>query len=956
MNATVRCVITVTACVTCFLAAARAQDKSVRFNDETALEGWEIEGDVGIDKSKDRHIEEKPPAMPEEGGEPGGLEAEGITEDLLPNDEKHGALRVGPGGRAVWKLRDSNDSGHVEMWVYDNLQVPPDPSGYHTGPRWGLLQKDGKILAMGMMYARYLSGTKTYTAIDRWNEETWFDVQYLGECRRTMGWHRWTFDLDPEEGLSITFDGKEVKSFDWDRTHLTGFVGVVVLGDDERRHQQTVWVDDVKVRLGGPMKAEPTPPPPPPPPMPEEDPEVKAPVELSEEGRGGHPRLLFGEDDIPRIRDCARGAGSGFFEKLEDYLPYCGPPERPGFLGDATDAQRQGLWRLPTAALHYVITGEEDSLEKARGFLRMLLDLDNWEKGKETDSGMGAANIMIGAALAYDWLYQDLDPEFREKFRKKLLFHARSMYYRGHLKRSRATHYWQQDPQNNHRFHRNAGMTLCVLAAHTGSPEEEWILKKTFEELRFIRRWLPPDGSCHEGPTYFIFGGNHLMLGMHAADRCFEADFLDHPFFRNAPSFRLHTLSPGMKTTFPFGDGGGFGGYSDFLFRCTGRHDLADRQAGLLRLWDRHPNAFRYPWPTLIWFDRGLEKGSVDDLPNTAFFPDLSLALIREGWETGDVGAMFKCAPYGGWTLNEYRNENDFHYINVAHDDPDANSFLICADGELLAETSRYSKKKLTASHNTLLVGGRGQRGEGEGWTQPLRGDMSGMAYVTAWKDAGDVVVVEGESGGAYPALRRYRRSFIWVKGGYILILDDVRAKKRTRLEWLVQSGKVEPVGGPRPGARMQEGDAGGLAPSGALELGKELRYRLRKGEATCEFEMAHAFDPIALQEVGLEGWIGTSPADNRGKTLGWEQFRLQARTDLLRLATAFNPWHHEKLDVTLERTGRGSALVTVTGPDFTDTWRWRPAEDNESPTHLTGRREDGFEVVVDEEAAPPRP
>jgi len=74
---------------------------------------------------------------------------------------------------------------------------------------------------------------------------------------------------------------------------------------------------------------------------------------------------------------------------------------------------------------------------------------------------------------------------------------------------------------------------------------------------------------------------------------------------------------------------------------------------------------------------------------------------------------MFKCGTYGGYMINEYRNANNFRYISVAHDDPDANSFLISIGGGLVVETSRYRKKKLTRSHNTILVNGIDQRGEG---------------------------------------------------------------------------------------------------------------------------------------------------------------------------------------------------------------------------------------------------
>ena len=38
---------------------------------------------------------------------------------------------------------------------------------------------------------------------------------------------------------------------------------------------------------------------------------------------------------------------------------------------------------------------------------------------------------------------------------------------------------------------------------------------------------------------------------------------------------------------------------------------------------------------------------------------------------------------------------------------------------------------------------------------------MTRIAVVIAWKDTGDVVVIDGEAGGSYPDLSRYRRTFI---------------------------------------------------------------------------------------------------------------------------------------------------------------------------------------------------
>lgn len=869
-------------------AVAQAGQKAT-FDDQAAITAWTITGDVSIDGSRDHSGE-------------------------------GGSLRVGPGGKAVWKVRNTDGSGKVEMWVYDDQTKAAKPKDYRVGPRWGLIQSDGRVLVVGVLYAPYLGGDTTYAASDSDQKTTWFAVQYLA-VRRNEGWHKWTFDFSADRGLSIAYDGKDVNAqrerFDWNKTKIKGFCGVALFGDEGEANQHTIWVDDLTVELGGPVQVEPVPPPPPPPAVPEKDPEPEHRVELVERVKGKHPRLLFTAEDIPAMKRLAQSEGKVFFKQLNDYLGPSVPPGHTNFLTDATDAQRQGLWRLPTVALHYVLTGDEWSLGRTVAFMKKFLALDYWERGQERDSGMGAANIMIGAALAYDWTYNELDPEFREAFRKKLLLHARRMYYRGHLQKGGGgAGYWQQDPQNNHRWHRNAGLALSVLAVAGDGPGDDWILARTLDELRFVARWLPEDGTSHEGPSYMAFGGGHLLLAFDAADRCLGTNFLDHAFFKETVSFRMQTLTPGLKNVFGFGDSAGAGGYNNYLFKCASHHKMKDHQAGLMELLRLNPDSLWIGWWSLVWYDPATGGGAVGNLPLSKFFPDLGLAFMRDGWEEHDVGVMFKCAPYGGARLNEYRNENEGHYINVAHDDPDANMFLIYAKGRMLAETDRYAYHKVTSSHNTILVNGTGQKGEGHHWTQPLgKSDMSDLAYVTAWKDAGDVAAVEGEASGAYDALERYRRTLIWVPASYILILDDIRAEREAEIAWLVQGVELETVD------RQQS------------------HYRLKNGHTHCDFRVA------ADKEFAAD--VVRSTAQHRGSRLGWAQLQLKARTDHWRVATVFDPWNHGGLRISMTPDGENAAVITITGPDISDTWTWQAPPDDETPSTLKGRRKGASLVEV---------
>ena len=646
--------------------------------------------------------------------------------------------------------------------------------------------------------------------------------------------------------------------------------------------------------------------------FPKVDPAPESVVKLVPAVRGRHPRLLFTAEDVPAMREFAQNEGAAFFEQLKSYVGSGDIPGDLSFLTNATNAQREGLWRLPTVGLHYVLTGDRRSFGRCVAAMKALMELDHWEMGGEQDSGMGAANVMIGAALAYDWLYNDLDPAFREAYRQKLLLQARRMYYLGHLGKGGSLGYWRSDPQNNHRWHRNAGLTLCILAVAGDGPGYEWLLGKTKEELEFITKWLPDDGTSHESPSYMIFGGAHLMLALDAADRCLGTSFCDIPFVRENVSFRMQTLTPGLEDVFCFGDSGGMGSYSNYLYLCAARHGMKDHMDGLRKHAALNSGAYWLGWFSLVWFDPTLTGGSVDNLPKAKLFDDLGLAFVREGWAKDDVAVMLKAAPYGGFKLNQYRNENDLHYINVAHDDPDANMFQLYADGEVLACDDGYASNKVTSSHNTILVNGKGQEGEGQHWTQPLNGrDMKGMAWATTWKDAGDVVVAEGEAGGAYADLDRFRRTVIWVNGQYVLVLDDVRAPKPAEITWLMQGAELEPVD----------------ASQGA--------YRLKKGAAQCEFQV--------VADKPLTATIGESTADARGRSMGLKQLQAKASGGAVRIAAVFDPWKRGKLRLKMAAQG-DAATLAVSGPGVDDRWVWQLSPDAATPSTLWGR---GGSVVL---------
>ncbi len=651
-----------------------------------------------------------------------------------------------------------------------------------------------------------------------------------------------------------------------------------------------------------------------------------------------HPRILFTKAEAAKIRSFAKSpAGKPYLDRLDAYWrsSLTVPGDRK-FLKDATDAQRHFLWRLPSLALHYVVEEDDRSLNAVTGFLRMLNDLPHWETGGEEDCGMGCANVMIGAAIAFDTVYDKLDPAFRETFRETLWRHARAMFYGGHKGGCSALHYWQGDPLNNHRWHRDGGLLLCALAAATGDASERWLLDQCVKDLEFVVSNLPPDGSHHESGSYLMFGASHLVLALDASDRAFGTKFLEAPFFKNVGLFRMHTLLPGMKDAFSYGDGQGIGGYGAFLYKAAARNRLPALVGALDTLREAAPGAFEFAWFDLLWIDPQLRgtSNAMAMFPKTGLFPNLGALFVRDSWKDDAVAAMFKCGPFGGYTLNRFRDARNFQYINVAHDDPDANSFVLAMGGGLVAETDRYSEHKRSANHNTVLVNGIGQeakgRPEGGGWTQPATGgSMADMAYLTGWKNVPGCVIVEGEASGSYPAvnrrgvsrpaLQRFRRTFVWLEGKYILVLDDLRAPSPVSYEWLLQGRDIR------------------------VDDAEKRRFTLVNGATECPVQIA-ATEPLAIS-------FRTSSADNHGRPLGWKQLDAKAEARDVRIASVYTPWGGNA-ELVLVKTNDKSAKIGVRHNGRTDTWTWESASSEKVP----GRLLFNARPVLGPQDLPPKP
>ena len=709
--------------------------------------------------------------------------------------------------------------------------------------------------------------------------------------------------------------------------------------------------------------------------MPEKDPEVAGQrVKYLDSVANKHPRVLITASRIDQVKAFYNSPeGKPYHDFIEGRLRSCNVPGDRKMGPDWARAQNIGLFGLPQVAVHYLVTKDKASFDKGVAYLKWLAGQADWDDGGEPaipdnpeeyakvlanmmqfgpkgerNSCIASAFTMVGATLIWDWLYNDLDPAFREQFRQILWQHARAMYYGGHMERNPGGSYWHGAPNYNHRWYRTWGLALAALATGEGKPEEQWLLSEVEKELKFNVTWLPNDGSQHEGPGYGSSAGA-LGMAVQVSDDLTGTHYLDAPFFANAGPYIFQIATPGLNESFYFADCFDKAtSFHPFFLKTAAAHKQLDVLDGIRHGLQVRFNSFGirdYSWLAILADTPSAKGGDYHKAPTTAFFPDDGIMVVRDSWQDNGVGARFKCGPLGGYQANAWCKSSDSDKRkrpNVAHDHPDANAFTLFADGDYLAETDRYpvgkGTGKLSTGHNTILINGVGQapqgRSEGEEWMQPGSGDLTEAARMLAYKDAGNVVVAEGEAGGSYlayehggknrPALDRFRRTFIWVKGKYVLVFDDIRASSPVDITWLIQGAKLEPV---------SKADG---------------RYSLAKGSAKCEFQL--------VSDATLKSIVGVSTANNHGKLMNWQQLQATANGKTARFACVLDPWHKEA-KVAFTSGGPGKGTIKVTGQGIDDTWQWTAGNSRFEAATWHGLCDGGHEVTVDAKTAvPPAP
>jgi hypothetical protein len=371
--------------------------------------------------------------------------------------------------------------------------------------------------------------------------------------------------------------------------------------------------------------------------------------------------------------------------------------------------------RVGLLAAAYRLTGKPEYAERAKKELLAAAAFEDWNPSHFLDT----AEMTLGVALGYDWLYDTLD----EATRKTVCDAIRE---KG-LKQALAKTYFWTKGNNNWSQVCWGGMVAGALAIRDQDPELALeIIHRAVTSVPYSIQPYEPNGSYPEGPGYWTYGTTYYVYMLDLLRKALDTDFglYDLPGFAKTGDYINVATGPSGKF-FNYADGGDGRGHLLALWWLALRsnrpdwlhREIADvREA--VRLGDPRKTQLRsVPFPVLLlfWY-QDMDEHAPNRMPlNWASGGHVPIVVMRTSWDDPNAGYL---ATKGGPAIQN-------------HGHMDSGSFIYEADGVRwavdLGSQSYYSIEKLgmslwnskqdsdrwkifrlsSASHNVVTIDGQ---------------------------------------------------------------------------------------------------------------------------------------------------------------------------------------------------------------------------------------------------------
>ena len=240
---------------------------------------------------------------------------------------------------------------------------------------------------------------------------------------------------------------------------------------------------------------------------------------ISFTGITDHPRLLLPQGEEQLVLQAVEAdegiakVHQGILEQSEAFLtssPVIYKKEGKRLLF----VSREALKRIFYLSYSYRMTGEERYAARAVQEMLQVCSFADWNPSHFLDT----AEMALGVAIGYDWLYDYMSEEDRAVVRKGLIDNAYSEAT------GRFTGFYKN--ANNWNQVCNAGLLYAALALYEDTPEESQAqIKRCIDSNPVALTCYGPDGAYPEGFNYWGYGTSFQVLLIEALQTALGDDY-----------------------------------------------------------------------------------------------------------------------------------------------------------------------------------------------------------------------------------------------------------------------------------------------------------------------------------------------------------------------------------------------------------------------------------------------
>lgn len=494
--------------------------------------------------------------------------------------------------------------------------------------------------------------------------------------------------------------------------------------------------------------------------------------------RGSHPRLILDPSRIAALKKVAATTHADLWRLASASADSFSKEEIP-HMKDAHNEYRTFGDTMPVLALAYLMTGDRRYVDAADRWVNAFLDVPEW-KGSQN---LGRSAWVVGSAIIYDWLHDVLPTRTIQRIRERLVAEGDVLL--------RETSYWRL--LSNHCLIEIAAIGMIGLTLEGEHERAAEFIKEADVRTKLVIEHAPLDGSWGEGVQYWQYGLGYFLRFLEASKTSGHTDYYpSYDWLKKTGFFPIHfSLPSDPARSVNFSDSGDSKYTNGFLmylpasaYRNGYFQDFANKT--------RSTEPYRFSWMDFISYDATVEPLDYTTLSEFKHFEDNGFVIMRSSWAKDATLVGFRCGPAPG-----HRNQVDPRRLErkgfgPGHGHPDINSFSLFAYGRWMALDPGYVYEKWTHDHNTIVVNDKGQAGEGDKWLDYMAFESREPVPTIRFAETKpDYDYLIGDAGNIYveeAGLQHFRRHLLFLKPNTVVILDDVKAKRPSKVDWLLQA------------------------------------------------------------------------------------------------------------------------------------------------------------------------